>query len=162
MEGVSDQSLRDRVRASRKRKQNNAIVRVPIPGWPMLVGRYHVLDWRTKGEIDLRHEEDDDTLGAILAVQSEFLIAASDGVEAIDGDESTDLGVKLGLGLAGWLGLNESASDGPLAQTDLDALALILEDGDDVIDHAARVKRELRAESEKVDEKLVGESDAAS
>lgn len=162
MDGVADQSLQDRVRASRRRKQQNAKVHVPIPGWPMLVGRYHVVDWKTKGEIDLRHEDDEDRLELIRAIQGEYLIAASDGIEVVDGTEKTDLGVKLGLGLAGWLGLNEQTSDGLLAQTDLDALYLILEDGGDVIEHASHVRRELREKAEGVDEKLVGESEAVS
>jgi hypothetical protein len=162
MDSVAEQSLQEKVRAARKRKQANALIKVSIPGWPMLIGRYHPVDWRTKGEIDLRHENDGDRMELIRSVQAEFLLAANDGIEAVDGSERTDLGVKLGLGLAGWLGLNEPASDGPLAQTDLDALYLILEDGADVIEHAAEVKRLLREQDERVDEHLAGESEAAS
>jgi hypothetical protein len=156
-------SLQEKVRAARKRRERDLVVRVPIPGWPLLIGRYKMVDWRVKGEIDLRHEVEEDVLEKMRLVQTDFLIAASDGVEAVDDGERVDLGVTLGLGLAGWLGINEPTSDGsPLAADDQTAVALIIDDGEDLLEHATVVRTMLRGESEQVGEQIVGESKAAS
>ena len=165
---MSGESLQQKVRAAKQGREALQIVRVPIPGYRgMLVGVYGLADWQTRVEINLKVAEARDNTNASraqllydLAVQ--HLLASTRTVEAVDGDETTDLGVALGLELAGWLGVNEATDDGLLAATDADAVALVVEDGEDVIGHFNAVLAAQNGEAAGVDEQLVGESVAAS
>jgi hypothetical protein len=159
-------SLQDRVRAAKRKIEAGEMVRVPLPGYQgMLVGVYTLRDWQTRVEINIAREEaqqpGEGRAEVLWNAGIDHLLASSKTVEAVDGDEMQDLNMPLGLGLASWLGLNESTSDGVLAQTDRDALTLIIDDGEDLIKHFGRVLDEQAVGGEKANESLVGESEAA-
>lgn len=151
-------SLQERVKAARERRQPAKVVTVEIPGYKgLLFGKYRRPAWRKRREIaDGLDTETDDRITRELCIAADFLVASCVGVEAhIDG-EVQDLNVTLGTSLAAWLDLTG-------ADSDRQAVFLILPDEDDLTDHSEIVIREQRvADGRNVDDDVAGESVAAS
>lgn len=158
-EGAVGQSLQQRVRAARKQRHKQATVRVPVPGYGgLLVGRYQALDWQTRVDINMELEGKEGRKSELMwTLASGHLIAACDGMEAEVDGESTDLGMTYGTELGEWLGIDMADIAG--AQ---EAIALIIEDGEELIGHFGAVRQAQSGESVKIDESLAGESQAAS
>ena len=157
-------TLQQKVAKARTRREADALVKIPIPGYKdeSLIGVYGLTDWRTRVEINLRREQaatGERPADILWGIAADHLLASSRTVEF----EGEDLGCPLGLELASKFGLNETAGDGnPLASTDHEALALIVDDGEDLIAHfGLLLDRQGRVGGE-VDQEIVGESEAAS
>ena len=159
-------SLQQKVRAAKRKREAGETVKVPLPGYKgMLVGVYELADWQKRVEITIAREEaaqeNENRAQAIWDLAAAHLLASSKTVEAVDGQERQEL-PPLGVQLASWLGVNETKDGDPLALTDLDALPLIIEDGEELIEHFGQVLAAQGRLGERVDEKIVGESVAAS
>lgn len=160
-------TLQQKVRNARVLREAGETVQIPIPGYQgMLVGVYALMDWQTRVGIKLAAEEKKqqaDPAETLWEIAADYLLKSSKTVEAVDGDERQDLQMPLGPELASWLGENEPASDGtPLAATAMDALPLIIPDGEDLIDHFEQMLRAQQNAAEGVRDQIAGESGAAS
>lgn len=156
---VDGHSLQQRVQAARRRRQDNAVVHVPIPGYQdTLIGRYKAVDWQTRVDINLALEGQTGRRSVLLwGLAADHLIASCEGVEAHLGEETADLGMTYGRELGEWLGLDMEHVENPR-----EALALIIEDGEDLIEHFSEVRKEQAEGSDKLDRDIAGESHAAS
>lgn len=158
-EGAVGSTLQQRVRAARKQRHKAATVHVPVPGYGgLLVGRYQALDWQTRVDINMELEGKEGRKSELMwTLASGHLIASCDGMEAVADEETIDLGMTYGPQLGEWLGIDMTDIAG--AQ---EAIALIIEDGEDLIEHFGAVRQAQSGESAKIDESLAGESPAAS
>jgi hypothetical protein len=124
----------------------------------MLIGRYKTTDWQTRVDINMALEGQEGRKSELMwRLASDHLIAACEGMEAKDGEESLDLGLTYGIELGNWLGLDMTD-----IATPQEAISLIIEDGEELIEHFGAVRQAQAGESTKIDESLAGESQAAS
>lgn len=153
------QSLQQKVQAARRKRQDNAVVRVAIPGYKgLLVGRYKTVDWRTRVDLQLALEGKEGRQSDLLwELAADHLLSSCEGIEASDGGETQDLGLVYGRELGEWLGLDMDD-----VETPRQAIGLIIEDGEDLIDHFGMVRKAQSDSSEGIDRAIVGESEAVS
>lgn len=156
---LAEQSLQQKVQAARSRGQKQAVVKVPIPGYQgKLVGRYRSVDWQTRVDINLALEGQKGRKSELLwGLAADSLLASCEGVEAQDGEQSEDLGMTYSRELGEWLGLDMEHVDNPR-----EAIALIIEDGEELIEHFSAVRNAQTTGSNEVDQDIAGESPAAS
>ena len=148
-------SLQQKVQKARERRTSGVEVRVPIDGYEdFLTGVYQTVDWRVKGEIELRYQ-DEPELDRIWQQQADFLLATSKTVEGTADGKTDDLG-PLGAALAAKLGLDVEGD------TDKQAVMQFFVDGAALIRHSNVVLEKLSKAERPAVEKTMGESEAAS
>lgn len=163
-------SLQERLRKQRMEKQSQEPIRARIPGcgaeWETddgkthsgwLVGRYLPLKYEAVRDITRATLGKDDALSEITAA-AELLVAAADGIEAVEDGSATDVGVKMGRTLAEYVGVELDDIDG-----DVQAVIALFGDNDlDLMAHHAEVIRKMGLVDEKILSDILGNSGAAS
>lgn len=165
------ESFQQRLRKARDEQlHEHEPIRVPIPGcectWQTddgktheghLVARYRPLGYEAVREITGASTGPQDALKEKTAAAA-LLIAACDGVEAVEDGNPTDLGVKMGRSLAEYLGADLDGFDG-----DVQALLAMFPDEHDLklMVHHGEVVQKMGLVDERVLEDLLGNSAAA-
>ncbi len=153
-------SIQERLQEARETGERSYPVSLPLPGYKgdELVIRYKGVDWDASRSY-IKSQIEDAPSSVELEAIADGLLVASIGSEAhIDG-ETHELAHKLGTNLAEFLGLDVTV-DGRRVH-DREAVFLLVPDDLDLVTHWNELVAESRQSKDKVDETVVGESQAS-
>jgi hypothetical protein len=146
---VDPGSLRDRLRAAKAEQQANTYHELAIPGFSgQLVARYRVVDWSERRNIGLS-VKGPSIAARELEAAADILIASCVGVFAHVDGQVAELGQKMGMSLAHFLG--EEA-----AETDRQGVFLIFPSELALMSHVEKLSELQSASTEEADNVIAG------
>jgi hypothetical protein len=140
--------------------QAEAIQGIAVPRFGgRLVVRYHSLPSRELIRISMEAQKHPDEVEGLIQASVTALLESCEGCETTIDGQTHDLGVKLGLGLAGLLG-ETAGCDG--AANDREAVFLIFGDEADIVTCANKLQQFQALANTRAADEIVGNSGAAS
>ena len=142
-------SLQDRLKA-RRDAWFTGDEKVPVPGYGgELVGCYARADWAQFGPLAMSMSEGEPSKQNVEAAVK-MLVSSNTGMEAhVDGKVAPIDGVKLGVSLAAFLGIEG-------ADTDTQAVYLIFPGDVEIMEHVSALTSLQKARAEKADGAIAG------